>query len=55
LNRSSIALREAISFPIDVVEPKAPNLARAQPVDSEQKQNGAVTWLKWLVPRVSQE
>src|SRR5690348_15035224 len=42
---------EAISFPIDVVEPKAPNLARAQPVDSEQKQNGAVTWLKWLVRR----
>ena len=29
--------------PIDVVELEASNLARAQPVDNEQKQNGAVT------------
>jgi hypothetical protein len=40
---------KAIFFPIDVVELKAPNLARAQPVNSEQKKDGAVTELIWLV------
>ena len=40
---------EPILVPIDVVELKAPNLARAQSVNGEQKKDGAVTELKWLV------
>jgi hypothetical protein len=34
---------EAIFFPIDVVELKAPNLARSQAVNGKQKKDGAVT------------
>jgi hypothetical protein len=33
---------EAIFFPIDVVEPKTPNLARAQAVNGEQKKDGPI-------------
>ena len=36
-------------LPIDVVELKAPHLARAQPVNGEQKKDGAIAELKWLI------
>jgi hypothetical protein len=42
---------QTIVLPVDIVELPAPDLARAQPIDREQQQNGAIAETGGSIPR----
>src|SRR6266487_159738 len=42
---------QTIVLPVDIVELQAPDLSRAQPIDREQQQNGAIAETGGIIPQ----